>query len=175
MQKIILVFTAFLTNQTILAQTDQGQWLLGGSISYTNESVSGSSGSSSTFQIAPNAGYFIREDLAVGGLFDFSSQSSSGSSSSQSDFIFAPFARYYFTPIGDHAKLFGQFSFGFGSQSSGGSSTSLTRWELKAGPAFFLTKNVALEATLFYNSFSVSGSSASRNTFGIGAGFQIHL
>lgn len=162
--------------QTLSAQTNQGQWLMGGSVSFTNQSVSGSSGSSSTFQISPSVGYFLRDNWAVGTFFSYENQSSSGSSGSESQLDISSFTRYYFTNIGNNAKLLGEFSFGFGSQSSGSSSSiSLTKWGFSAGPAFFLNKNVALETLLFFNSTTYKGSSNAQNAFGIDIGLQIHL
>lgn len=86
--------------------------------------------------------------------------------------------RYYFTDLGKNAKLFGHAAIGFGSTKpagSGSASVSSTEWGIKAGPAFFLSKNIALEATLGYSSFKWSGATDATSTFGVNFGFQIHL
>lgn len=165
---IVIAATAFAAN----AQTGKGNWLIGGSASFSSSKDGGEGAESvSNFVIAPDAGYFVADDLAVGAMIQF--QSATGG---YSNFAAAPFVRYYFLPIGDNAKLFGQGSFGFGSTklSSDDESVSSTAWELRAGPAFFLNPNVALETTLSYGQTKLKDVPASK-AFGVNVGFQIHL
>jgi hypothetical protein len=175
MKKVILSL-AIVTIATLsaTAQTGQGTWLIGGSASFSSTSESGVSGSLSTISLMPKAGYFFADDFAGGLGINLVSQSESGSTSST--FQIAPFVRYYFLPLGDNAKLFGNASVGFGSQSETGSpSVSSTAWQISAGPAFFLNQHTALEAALAYGSDKVSGAPVSENTFSILVGFQIHI
>jgi hypothetical protein len=179
MKKVFLSL-AIVTIATLSAnaQTGQGTWLLGGAASFSSTSVSGETGSATSFAIAPNVGYFFADNFAAGVNVAFASQSFTGEPSS-SAFGIGPFARYYFVPLGDNAKLFGDAGINFGSASEGGGapSVSSTSWHIKAGPAFFLNEHTALEVTIGYGSSS-SGSGIDKeteNTFQVGAGFQIHF
>lgn len=156
------------------AQTGKGTWLVGGSAGFNSEkSAAAGSSSVSILNISPNAGYFFMDNLAAG--LSVSLISASGSGSTATQFNAGPMVRYYFTEIGSNAKLFAHANFGFGSTSyTGASSVSSTNWGIKAGPAFFLTKNVALEATLGYGSSKVKDADAV-NSFGVNFGFQVHL
>jgi len=156
---------------TAKAQTAEGTWLVGGSASFTSAKAGGASESTSSFAIAPDAGYFIADNLAVGASISF--QSATGGYSS---FLGAPIVRYYFFPIGDNAKLFAQGQFGFGSikPSSESESQSYTVWALQAGPAFFLNEHVALETTIGYSQSKAKDIPAAK-AFGVNVGFQIHL
>lgn len=171
MKKVVLFLAIAIAALSTNAQTGKGTWLLGGSAGFSSGKSSGSS-STTTVNISPDAGYFFADNFAAGLNLGFQSQSNGGTAT---NFNVGPFARYYFLPLGDHAKLFGQGAFGFGTfKPSSGSSINSTMWEIKAGPSFFLNESVALETALFYNSDKVKSSSA-YNTFGLSVGFQIHF
>lgn len=171
MKKVVLFFAVVIAAVSANAQTGKGTWMLGGSAGFSSGKYSGGS-STTNVNISPNAGYFFADNFAAGALLSFASMSNGGT---QTNFGIAPFARYYFLPLGEHAKLFGQAAFGFGSEKSPNtSSQSSTMWEIKAGPAFFLNENIALETTLYYNSDKVKSTPA-YNTFGLSVGFQIHF
>ncbi len=74
-------------------------------------------------------------------------------------------------------NIFADASYGFGSSKEKGStSVSGNYYQIKAGPAFFLTPNTALELALYYKSDGGDAyPSDRRNNFGLSAGFQIHL
>ena len=172
MKKLLILITIVVISNSLIAQTSKGGWLLGGSASFS--SAKQGNFKQTDFSIAPDAGYFFIDNLCIGAGIGFSSSKEEGFDAVTS-FAFAPFARYYFLPLGPNAKLFANGSFGFGSQSSGGVSQSLTVWGIKAGPAFFLTKNVALEFALGYSSTKIKDEPDAINTFGVSLGFQIHL
>lgn len=162
---LVIIFIAFSTQ----AQTEKGTWLLGGSASFSSAKPAHSSAVTNSM-VNPAAGYFIINNLAAGAGINF--QNVSGNYSS---FSFAPFVRYYFLPLGTNAKLFGNGSFGYGSYKYPGfTSGSMTTWELSAGPAFFLSKNVALEFALAYGSTNMQYFDAT-NTVSVKVGFQIHF
>lgn len=171
MKKVIFTLVIAAASFAANAQTAQGNWLIGGGAGFSSGKYSGGSSSVSNFFLAPNAGYFVADDIAVGAEIAFMSQTGGYSS-----FGASPFVRYYFLPIGDAAKLLAHGSFGFGSSKDGEGeeSVSSTNWKLAAGPAFFLNPNVALEALLYYNSNKAKDIPA-YNTFGVSIGFQIHL
>jgi len=170
MKKILSIAIATLVAGTSFAQTSKGNWMVGGSAGFNSEKT-GSAASVSTVNISPSAGYFIDKNLAVGASVSLMSVSKSYSS-----FNFGPMVRYYFSDMGKNAKLFAHAGIGFGSMKpEGGVSMSSTEWGVKAGPAFFLTKNVALEATLGYSSMKWKDAPDATTNFGVNFGFQIHL
>ncbi|OIQ97342.1 hypothetical protein GALL_206000 [mine drainage metagenome] len=170
MKKILLSFIITFIALSTQAQTEKGTWLLGGSASFSSAKPANGSAVTSSV-VNPVAGYFINNNLAVGAGINL--QTSGGGYSSISA---APFIRYYFLPIGTNAKLFGNGSFGYGSYKYGGSnSNSMTTWELSAGPAFFLSKNIALELALAYGSTSSVQYFDATHTVSVKVGFQIHF
>ncbi len=174
MKKILLSVAVLALGFAASAQTEKGRWLVGGNAGFTSTKSPGGEGSSSTvsnFSINPTAGYFVADNVAAGAGIGFTSATGGYSSIAAT-----PFVRYYFLPIGDNAKLFANGAFGFGSvkPNSGASSSSFTAWEISAGPAFFLTKSVALETVLAYGQQKPKGVSATKE-FGVKVGFQILL
>ena len=170
MKKIFTIAIASLVAATSFAQTSKGNWMVGGSAGF-NSSKTGSADAVSTLNISPSAGYFFGKNFAAGLSVDFQSVSKNYSS-----FAVGPMARYYFADAGKSAKLFAEANIGFGSyKPEGGSSISSTEWGIKAGPAFFLNKNVALEATVGYSSLKWKDAADATSKFGVNFGFQIHL
>ncbi len=142
--------------------------LVGGSLGFnsiTDKATSGSTtstvGTTTTFTISPNFGYFVIDNLAIGGNISYISSkdelSSVGGSITGSGFTFSPLARYYFGP-----GIFGQGTFGFGSAKDGfsaGSTSStinytVSVWSLGAGYAYFLNDHIAIEPILICQSTS---------------------
>lgn len=172
-----------------IAQTEKNNWLVGGSIGYTSssqkESGAPQSDKTAQFQIAPDLGYFIINNLALGIDIDFTSIRSEAGIPDQSytsrSFTAGPFARYYIS-TGKRAKIFihGNAEWGSYKLLSGtifNPGTSLTLYECKAGPVFFLNTHAALELAvgLQYMKSNYSVGSMVSNTINIGLGFQIHL
>lgn len=171
MKKTIILLAALFIGGTSFAQINKGQYLVGGNAGFTSTSVSGGGGSVTDVSLSPNFGYFVMDKLAVGAKLDLSSQSGGGAT--VSTFSFGPYARYYFLDAAAKTNIFGQAGINFGSTNAGGGSTSSTGFQLAAGPAFFLTPNVALEIGAQFT--SLSGGGATQSQFGVMAGFQIHM
>ncbi len=151
---IMLVVVAYAAQ----SQTEKSTWLLGGNVSFTSQSASGG-GSSSTFNLSPNAGYFFKNNYAVGGMVDLISGGGATS------WTIAPYIRGYFGKQ-TSGKPFAQVGLGFGGVSGGGSNTAFIA---RGGYALFLNKNTAIE---FAANFTAQ---TGVTLFGLGAGFQIHF
>ncbi len=173
MKKTIILLAALFVGGTSFAQINKGQYLVGGNAGFTSTSQSGGGGSTTNVSLSPNFGYFVMDKLAVGAKLDLSSTSGGGVTAST--FAFGPYARYYFLDAAAKTNIFGQAGINFGSTNPGGGagSTSTTGFQLAAGPAFFLTPNVALEIGAQFT--SLSGGGATQSQFGVMAGFQIHM
>ena len=172
----VLVLLIMYFTITVIAQTDKGNWLLGGNASFSSSKQGDEKLTSINF--SPNAGYFFINNLAGGISFDLSNYKVKGSDGSTTDLSIGPFLRYYFLKLAQRAMLFGEGSFGFGSYKTTGtygSTEKFTSWMLAAGPAFFLNEHTALELALYYNSLKYKGDSDALGTIGFLVGFQIHL
>ena len=173
MKKIILfVVIMLIITATSFAQTEKGNWLMGGSGEFSSQKTGDFKTTSFSFE--PAAGYFIAKDFALGAGLGFTSSKDEGDADAVSAFSFAPFVRYYFLPLGTGAKLFGDASFGVGSVKYT-DSQSFTQWGIDAGPAIFLNPHTALEITLGYGSMKIKDATDATNAFRIRIGFQVHL
>jgi hypothetical protein len=168
---LMILIVAAAAAITASAQTQKGNWLVGGSANFA--SVKQGEYSATTFGISPMAGYFVAENLALGAALNFSSFKPEDDDAS-TEFSFGPFVRYYFVNLGPSAKLFGQADIAFGS-SKYIDSEGFTNWGISAGPAIFLNPHTALEITLGYGSQKYKDADDAVNSFGVNVGFQVHL
>jgi len=140
-----MIFAGALTLLTFItkAQTEKGDWLIGGNLNFK------AAKHTTDFGIHPNAGYFFADNFAAGGNIGL--DYSKVGDYKQTTFSAGPFARYY---VGDMAKPFRPFihtEVNFGTfKTNGASSISSTAFYLAPGAAYFLNKNVSLEALAGY-------------------------
>lgn len=173
----IALFTFSNTN----AQITKGNWMVGGSGSFTSYNSTNYNNNIETtqtgygFNISPNLGYFIADNIALGSSAGFGFSNPSGSNNNSHSYGLAPFVRYYFRKSEKVINPFLQTSYGFseGKSDSGGLSNN-SGYTVKGGSAIFFNSSVALELTLNYESFKNNLDSKSKY-FTIGLGFQIHL
>ena len=172
--KNLLLGLLLIVSAGLSAQTMQGQWMVGGTAGFnsTSNDPDGGADAVTTFNLNPNIGYFVIDNLAIGLNLGFESHSGAGSV-----FSVGPQVRYYFVNLGESAKLFAQGRFGFASFSpEEGDSYSGTEWGVGVGLAYFLNPHVALEGLLEYSSLTPNSDfDFKQNTFGFNVGFQIHL
>lgn len=183
MKKILLVAAIALTAATVSAQIKQGQFLVGGNAGFS--SAKERDNKTTVYNITPNAGYFVIDKLAVGmeAGYQYRKQTLksglpfSGEIESKYRMLtFAPYVRYYFLPAMEKVNLFANSSYGLGSEKENTSaSQSYSYYRVAAGPAFFVSPSVALEASVYYMSGKAKNDPARTNTFGVNAGFQVHL
>jgi hypothetical protein len=169
----------------INAQIQKGTKTLGGSIGFSSTSTTTtisntgsptkeSSGSSSYLYLAPKGGVMITDNIMVGSDINFSVSGRGGQSSSVTSIGLMPFGRYYY-PAGDKFYVFGEFSLGFGSSSSGSASTSITTWHIGPGASYFIKDNVSIEAELNFNSTKYKDAPQAISTTTLGIGLQFYF
>lgn len=124
MQRLLITFVIMcLTTSMSLAQTEQGSWLIGGSLNIStsggkteteqgNQTVTNQDNNRFTFGLNPDAGYFLADNFALGlgagfELTSVGNPDNDDFARRQSTFKVAPFGRYY-APLGDKASFFGQ-------------------------------------------------------------------
>jgi hypothetical protein len=180
MKKVLFAAFLLVSSHSMFAQINQGQWLVGGSAGF-NSSKHGDSdaGKETDIWVAPNVGYFLIDKLAAGLDLSFSSNKVKSADDANSTFSLAPFVRYYFLDAGEKVNVFADAHYGFGS-TGGDDKVSFNEFQIKAGPAIFLTPNTALEFALYYKSqggdyWKIGAEDERNNNFGLSIGFQIHL
>ncbi|GET46610.1 hypothetical protein [Capnocytophaga felis] len=170
---VALVLGAVIFNNAN-AQIQKGNWMVGGQVAnmkFTN---------GLNIHLTPQAGYFVADNFVVGGLVDLNVFKVKGSSDTQTNWNVGGFGRYY---VGkDHLNLlkngrfFGEGSFGFGgNNSSSGSTTNGVDLGIGAGYAYFITRNVSLDAMLKFNAVVGGGNTSGQGDLGLRIGFQIFL
>ena len=145
------------------SQINQGAFLVGGS-TYFNYNIPNGGGANSIFNISPNAGVFIVDNMAIGASFSYNLVKGGSSLS------IAPFMRAYY-----NKNFYGQLQVGYGRTvaSSVLLSSGLTG-ELDMGYTIFLTDQIAIDPALYYN-FYMNGSKYGGSNLGFKLGFQIFL
>jgi outer membrane autotransporter barrel domain len=186
MRKVILILFALSVSSTGYSQFTKGRILTGGSISFSagKTKLNGTTANQSTyFQLAPNAGCFVIDRLAIGagiglGLSKYKSESLNPIfESSSTSFELSPFVRYYLSQ-----GIFFQAEFGFGNmrnKSTQGTVTSKNTSKfgalsLGAGYAYFINDNIAVEPFLGYRRSDTDLGPINSSIF-LNVGFQIYL
>lgn len=160
MKKLILSAAAMLALVlTSNAQTEKGTYIVGGQVNYSTEkSDAENAKATESFNVIPNVGYFVSDDIAVGTGIGYSYSKTPGDIAVKTQaFVVSPFGRYY---VGNNSqfKFFGQLSvpMAFGKSESAidgedfqkdGSLTSIGV-NLSPGFAFFPTSRIGIEFAL---------------------------
>lgn len=171
MKKIALLLLLVAISSTSFAQTSKNTWFLGGSGFYS--STQEGDLTNTILDISPRIGYFVTDNLAAGVNVAINKTHDEGNDSS--NVAFEPYLRYYFLSVGDNVKFFGNGKVIFGTEDEGMGSSKLSGWGLSAGPAFFLSKNIALETTIGYQSTQAKVEQVKDNEIRFMVGFQIHF
>ena len=172
MKKLSIALLFFGLIGSLNAQIMKNDWLLGGGIKFASNKVADIK--TSMFEFSSNAGYFFVNNFAGGLRADINSVKLEDEDAVSSTLI-SPFLRYYFLPGDRKVNIMLDGSFGFGSTSGLGETTSQSGFGFAAGPAIFFNKHTAIEFTLGYNSMKYEDDPDRSNTFTVGVGFQIHL
>jgi hypothetical protein len=169
MKKLLIAIIAFYSTSACFGQTDQGDFLVGGSFGFrTNKN-------NSNFNFSPNGGYFVANNFAVGAnvLLNFSKDGDVKTS----EIGLGPFVRYYLGKTTVRPFLIS--SIGFTSTST--KSPGLPKINPKGyyflaglGYAAFISDDLALEGIAGYN-YTDYKNGSSFNGFSLNFGFQIYL
>ena len=187
MKKLITIVFAIILVSSLSAQTEQGKFLIGASsnLNFTSLSLTDLDGvdesdlpemTSSASEFSFDGGYFVIDNLALG-LY-ISSESSKleleGESDSESSLTtYGVMARYYFGESG----LFGEASYGIGTQDDGGDDIDISGLSIGVGYALFLTDNISVNPSLDYGSIKSESGDVEMKMGGLGAfiGISLHL
>lgn len=185
MKKLTLFLLLFICTTTVFAQIMKGQYLLGGSINFesTKEDYSAiPTNTTNNFFISPAIGYFIVDKVAGGLRLDlgFYNTKSDNVETHYITTTISPFLRFYFLPAPKKINAFIDVSY----------IHNKTKWRyspdpahydkakgysISAGPAIFLTEEVALEFTLGYKHTLSDNDNTKSTVINSGLGLQIHF
>jgi outer membrane protein W len=171
MKKILaslLVAVSF--SAMVQAQTDKGDWMVGGSLSLnTTEGAT-------SFSFQPNAGYFFAKGFVAGSELLIST-SKLGDIRTTSLGV-GPFARYYFELKEPQFKPYVHAGVSVASVRTKAFGMSETEtavgFLLGLGGAYFINDNVAIDGLAGYNHTKVENSEGNGG-FLFRIGFQVHL
>lgn len=179
-----IVLTILLCTITANAQITKGNWMVGGtgSFSYSKTESKNNPGTGTTinytsngyFKIAlePNIGYFLVNRLAIGCKLNYLNAFEEGEKlkTDAMNLSIGPYIRYYFLKDDKMYNLFIEPSFNKFLSNSLGNATSFS---IKSGFVIFMNSSVGLETSISY--IKTTSLDFERNEVFLGLGFQIHL
>ena len=168
MKRLIVLFVFFLLLMaTAWSQTAKGDMLIGGTAGFSITDQ-GDDEVVTTIALAPVAGYFIIDRLAVGGGFELIS--AFNEEATITSFGVQPLVRYYFVGSGA-VRPFGQARFNWAMlKFEGEDAETGVGFGAGVGADFFLNEHVAFEGILGYNTFKFNNADNSTGTFGFTLG-----
>jgi hypothetical protein len=186
MKKLTLFLLLFIGTTTAFTQIKKGQYLLGGSIGFESTKDEYSINPTNTvnnFLISPAIGYFIVDNMAGGirlnlGFYD---SKSDDLETHYTNTTISPFLRFYFLPAHKKVNAFIDVSYihnktGFNAYSDPAHYDKAKGYSISAGPAIFLTEQIALEFTVGYkHTLSDNFNQAKSTVINSGLGLQIHF
>ena len=135
---------------------------------------------SSSFEIAPQVGYFLTENIAIGGKLGYKSdkaENAGGDTQDDAGFTVGAFGRYYFTPA-NQFSLFAQLGLDYSSMEDklADAKYNVIDAGLGAGLNYFVSPNFSIEAgvaVLGYNTNDNGGDGAdATNKFSFGGDWR---
>ncbi|ANE49341.1 outer membrane beta-barrel protein [Flavisolibacter tropicus] len=182
MKKVLFSLALVVAGSAVFAQTEKGKWTVGAGSNalFATSKVADADNDTriTSFNIAPDAGYFFADNFAGGLRLDLSTSKMKGADEGSTDFTAAPFLRYYFLkPTSKKINIFADASYGFGTRKSAlaDNANGINEFTIQAGPAFWLNEKIAIDATLAYNSQGGEGIDNRFNTIGLNFGFRLSL
>lgn len=168
-----------LGTQAANAQLTKGNWLVGGSGSFSSTKFESDATSKSTLthlRLSPNTGYFFLDKFAAGLRISFSRQTQDVTGSgifNQTNIDLGPFVRYYFLPTEKQLNFLVDAAYQYGKEKE--ANVARSTLSVNAGPAFYFNSSVGLEFLAGYSIEKYRNFAGSNNTFSLSIGFQIHL
>lgn len=166
------------------SQLTEGNWIIGGSGSYTHRTTEFNNGftpKSSTLTIKPNVGYFIKNKFAIGSLLGYYSHKPLDSDGYTHTYSLGIFSKYYFLKPDKMFNLFTQIYYDrvfSETQSSDYVKIDGNVYGMKIGQVIFFNNSVGLEFSIDYEKQNYKFDSNNTNksdVIKVGIGFQIHL
>jgi hypothetical protein len=175
MTSLALAFFAFCT--VAKAQLEHGTWLLGADMA--NARLSLDKGGAFEFNLSPKLAFFVRDNLALGAYIDFGLQTAKDAGTGVNYGIGA-LGRYYVSnsqvDVLRHTRLFVEGTAGInGYNPATGDNTNGLGLSVGPGLAYFISRNVGVEALVKYSGIVGFGSRVTSNDLLLGIGLQVYL
>lgn len=159
------------------SQLQRGNILVGGNIA--NVGLDLGEGKNFSFLLNPKAAWFFRDNFAAGPYVSLGLSTAKGQGTDVSYGVGA-FGRYYFNreqlDLTRHARLFIEGNAGVeGFNPDAGDNTNGLGLGVGPGIAYFITRNIGLEALVKYNGIVGFGSTPTSNLINLSFGFQIYI
>lgn len=168
MKKTILAGAMLFMSFAAMAQTEKGDWMVGGGFNLNT------SENNTVISLSPSAAAFVVNNLALGGNLKLA-YTKEGLVKITS-FGIGPWMRYYFTQANVRPILQGNFNF-LSSKTKVNNTSSTnngTNFFLGGGAAIFVSSHVSLDALLGYDHTKYNGLDGSGG-FAMNIGFQVYL
>lgn len=169
MKKTILIMMLAAFTAPAWAQTEKGDWLVGGSFNLNT------SDNNTRISLTPNAAMFVIKNLAVGGNVTLSYAKEGVIKTTT--FGLGPYLRYYFTNANVRPIVQGNFNFVSSKTKVNNTSSTNngTNYFLGGGAAIFLSSHVSLDAVLGYDHTKYNSLPGGGGGFAMNIGFQVYL
>ena len=182
MKKIFAAaITAVIFSTAAQAQTQKDWYFIGGNLSNIGLNFQDSN-TTFSLDVTPRVAWFVRDDFAVGAEVLLGLETGDGFTTT--NYGVGPIARYYLS--GNAIESVGRTRwfldgnvgfYGTNTKVSGSEGVSTNGLGIGFGPgiAYFINKNIALEAVAKYNLTVGFGNSTTNNALNVGLGLQIYL
>jgi hypothetical protein len=191
MRKILLYIIFFCFSVNASSQITQGNWLIGGNISYVKNNSEGTDATNSKsreISVSGNIGYFPFSKFATGLLLNtylskakYPRENGPNDVSTQNSFGGGVFARYYFLKEENRVNLFTDEGVIYSSlkvKNSGVQTGDLFKtldYYLSAGTVIFLNTSVGAEFIVSYNRSKAYKFDSRAESLQFKIGLQFHL
>ena len=174
---LLALFALFAMSFRADAQVQQGNVLIGST--FSNISLGLNTPNVFSFNITPEAAWFIKDNVALGGYVNFGLETAKGSSTTTTYGVGA-LGRYYTgsdVSVLKHGRVFGEATAGIGGTdvSDGGGNTNGFNFSVGPGFAYFVTPNIGLETLLKFQGLTGFGNQGFQSTLLLSFGLQIYL
>lgn len=161
--------------QTMTAQTEKGNWMVGGTAQikagiFKFDNLDGAN--YFFFGLDPRGAYFVKNNLALGAGLTLRVTAGDEIIQETTSIGFAPYGRYFF-PSDQKIRFFGEGSLGFLRNSGSGNSSTSFISGLGFGAGIFVSNNVLVEA--IYRFDYQHQENLNQFETGVALGFQIFL
>jgi hypothetical protein len=168
MKKILLFGIMILGVLALNAQTDKGDWMVGGNLSFNTAKKN------TSIQFSPQAGYFFAKNFVLGGQLSVAYNEQGNTNIT--DFGVGPFVRYYFGETKARPFFTGDMNFlsSHVKTEIGSANTTAFEYFLGGGASFFINDNVAVDGILGYRHAKYKDVEGSGG-LNLRIGFQVFL
>lgn len=179
MKKVLFIASMALLSFNGFSQFSKGNMFATGMVGVSSSSQGDDK--SSSFEFSPSFGFFVSNNIAVGASLSIGSSTQETASvkiSDESTFAFGGFARYYMTPA-NNFSFFTGLGIAYGSSKDNIAPTeTISGFGLSVNPgvSYFLSKHIAMEASVGILNYSTAKSDAAgskaKNDINIGLGLS---